>query len=150
MFSFTVRISWFVDRGVEVAYLVQTSTGEATAKLPSLRQSQPCMQFNLRCFCSTLAGARSMWLVTPWYKVLSRRGGLHHSNYTQGGSIAAAFCAWFPHLVDENIAFLAAAGLMNVRRRELFRTSFVLIYHIQDPRFTNVRSPRDIEPVMSN
>ncbi|KAF7797622.1 hypothetical protein EIP86_008822 [Pleurotus ostreatoroseus] len=39
--------------------------------------------------------------------------------YSMGGSIAAAFGAWFPHLIDERIAFLAAAGLMD------------------DPRFAN-------------
>lgn len=39
----------------------------------------------------------------------------------QGGAIAAAFAAMFPHLVRENVVFLAAVGLVEVCL--LFRTA---------------------------
>ena len=36
------------------------------------------------------------------------------SSRFQGGAIAAAFTAHFPHLVDEGVALIASAGLLEV------------------------------------
>ena len=37
------------------------------------------------------------------------------SSRLQGGAIAAAFTSHFPHLVDEGVALIASAGLVEVR-----------------------------------
>ena len=33
----------------------------------------------------------------------------------QGGAVAGSFSALFPHLVDESVVFLSAAGIMEVK-----------------------------------
>lgn len=58
-----------------------------------------------------------MWLVSPWCVdyITASQGGSCSNGPVQGGSVAAAFAASFPHLINERVAFLAAAGLMDVR-----------------------------------
>lgn len=38
----------------------------------------------------------------------------------QGGAVAAAFAASFPHLIDESVVFLASAGIMEVNDVYIF------------------------------
>lgn len=58
-----------------------------------------------------------MWLVSPWHvdHIIASQAGSCSNELAQGGSVAAAFAASFPHLINERVAFLAAAGLMDVR-----------------------------------
>ncbi len=41
----------------------------------------------------------------------------------QGGAVAAAFSSMFPHLVNDGVVFIAAAGMMDVGHSFLFCTS---------------------------
>jgi hypothetical protein len=52
--------------------------------------------------------------VSQWYIHIFIFSTCHDSSGFQGGAIAAAFTSQFPHLVDEGVALIASAGLMEV------------------------------------
>jgi hypothetical protein len=76
------------------------------SSLPSLRSS-----------CNTSSGIKLTSWARPWYvgRVSTDPIVLTPSaRVFQGGGVAAAFTAHFPHLVDENVILIASAGLIEV------------------------------------
>jgi hypothetical protein len=95
-------------------YMIKISTGEVTLTRRKLPMIQIYIPHNLPILCNILDGKKQILSVSQWYVRISSLAQNLSSRF-QGGAIAAAFTSHFPHLVDEGVALIASAGLVEVR-----------------------------------